>query len=119
MLGRGFMPTEADKGLLSGYNSEQINPGEAYQHRTEIMGKQSAGIWAVSFEEIELQQLPREQSPTETAPSHIHVDFNRFEAKLIKAKAAILADLASQRGIRYPTEATGETPLLPIIVDAV
>lgn len=96
------MPTDADHGLLSGYDESLITPSEAFAHRTVTMNKLSAGIWSVTGEEITQQDLTYASSPTETAPSHMHVDFHRFEAKQIKAKATMLAELASQRGRRHP-----------------
>ncbi len=117
VLGRGFMPTEADEGLLSGYNSELINASEAFKHRTIIMGKQSGGIWAVTFDEIDSHSLPYAGSPIETASSHMHVDFNGLDAKQIKAKAAMLAELATKRGRRHPLAQNEQTPFLGLAAD--
>jgi hypothetical protein len=103
VLGIGFRPTEADEGLLSGYDRNLASPEEAFVHRTEAMKKQSAGIWGVEFAEIASLNLPLAHSPSEGAPAHMHVDFTRLEKKTCKERAQSLADMASERGCLYPT----------------
>ena len=77
------------------------------------MGKASAGVWGITFEEIAALEMPHAPSPTSEAPAHMHIDFNSTGVKTWKAKAQMLADFASEHGTLYPTGATEQLPLMP------
>jgi hypothetical protein len=115
VLSRGFTPTNADAGQLSVDDGDQIDADEAYRHFTQTVGLSSAGTWSVTIDEANLLGLPalanslserpnrpgKQPDPLPNWPSHSLIDFTKHDEKARKEKAAILADIATKRGVRH------------------
>lgn len=107
---QAFNPTPKDEGRLSVDDSRLVTAEESWNHFTKNLGFQSAGTWAVSFEEIEapgglvLLKAPVDdvENPSLNNPAHCLIDFNELDSKgEKKRRAQQLAIKASARGCQF------------------
>lgn len=107
---QAFNPTPKDEGKLSVDDSRVFTAEESWDHFTRNLGFQSAGSWAVSFEEVEtagglvLLKNPLEdpENPSLKNPAHCLIDYNGLASKGEKKKRAQhLAIKASARGSQF------------------
>ena len=95
-----FIPTKNDEGKLSVYNEEKFTAEKAYEHFTDTMKRQSAGVLGVSCAECAAQSLPFAED-NDPFDGHAHIDYNGLSKGQIKAKASNLRDAAKGRGWLY------------------
>lgn len=107
---QAFNPTPKDEGKLSVDDSRVVTAEGSWQNYTGNLGFQSAGTWAVSFEEVAaasdlvLLKAPvvNPENPLHDNPAHCLIDFNSLASKgEKKRRAQQLAIKASARGIQY------------------
>lgn len=107
---QAFNPTPKDEGKLSVDDSRVVTAEDSWNHFTQNLGFQSAGTWAVSFEEIETAGgLVLLKDPVEDLektsldnPAHCLIDFNGLASKGEKKKRAQhLAIKAAARGSQF------------------
>lgn len=107
---QAFNPTPKDEGKLSVDDSRVVTAEESWNHFTQNLGFQSAGTWAVSFEEIETAGgLVLLKDPVEDLgktsldnPAHCLIDFNGLASKgEKKRRAQHLAIKAAARGSQF------------------
>lgn len=92
-----FRPTPKDQKRLSVYDGDQISAAGAWNHFTEILGFDSAGVLAVTQGECLQLKLTVQPDP-EPFPEHTVIDFSAFEEAEIKRKAKQLKAAAEARG---------------------
>ena len=108
-----FMPTFKDNGLLSVFNGELVDAGEALRRRRQLLmgqGRNSEdcyGICAVSLGECRHQQLEEKPDLDASGPDdpHFFIDFKGLDGWIKKKKppmswkvaAALLAEYARNR----------------------
>lgn len=73
-----FIPSESDKGCLSVYDGDKITPEEAWIHYTEIEGRESKGVMAVTVAQCKKLGLSVISAPTITSPAHALIDFTHL-----------------------------------------
>ncbi len=107
---QAFNPTPKDSGQLSADDASVVTAEGSWDHFTKNLGCQSAGTWAVSFEEIEatgdlvLLRNPVDDlaNPSINNPAHCLIDFNKMPSKgQKKRRAQELAIKASARGCQF------------------
>ena len=107
---QAFNPTPKDEGKLSVDDSRRVTAEGSWTHFTKNLGFQSAGTWAISFEEITaagdlvLRKNPIEDSEEglKNNPAHCLIDFNKVTSKGHQTKRAQhLAIRASARGCQF------------------
>lgn len=97
---QAFKPTPKDENRLSVYDGDQIGPPEAWEHYTEELQLESAGVVSVSCQDCSTEQLPVEADPA-PFPEHAVIVFNGFSSTEITKKAKKLKSAAEQRGWQY------------------
>jgi hypothetical protein len=107
---QAFNPTPKDQGQLSVDDAGLVTAEGSWNHFTKNLGFQSAGTWALSFEEIEapgglvLVRNPIEDhaNPATNNPAHCLIDFTRLTSKGDrKRRAQELAIKATARGCQF------------------
>ena len=107
---QAFNPTPKDLGRLSVDDAGLVTAEGSWNHFTKNLGFQSAGTWALSFQEIEapgdltLLRNPIEDpaNPTTNNPAHCLIDFTKLTSKgLQKRRAQELAIKATARGCQF------------------
>ncbi|MEI6673712.1 MAG: hypothetical protein WCO57_00895 [Verrucomicrobiota bacterium] len=107
---QAFNPTPKDQEKLSVDDAGLVTAEGSWNHFTKNLGFQSAGTWAVSFEEIEasgdlvLLRNPVDvpANPSINNPAHCLIDFNKLPSKgQKKRRAQELAIKASARGCQF------------------
>jgi hypothetical protein len=107
---QAFNPTPKDKEKLSVDDAGLVTAEESWNHFTKNLGFQSAGTWAVSFEEIhasgdlELMRNPiaDPEDVLKNNPAHCLIDFSKVTSKGHKKRQAQeLAIKASARGCQF------------------
>lgn len=107
---QAFNPTPKDQGRLSVDDSRIVTAEESWNHFTANLGFQSAGTWAVSYEEIQTpggllltrDPLADPDMPSRNNPAHCLIDFNGLASKgERRRRAQHLAIKASTRGIQH------------------
>ncbi len=100
---QAFRPTPKDNNILSVYLGCLLSAEQAYVHYTENLRFLSAGVWGLSYAEVEQENLTHRHLPVDQNPAHGGIDFsghskNQQEkiSKKLKAKAVI-------RGRCFPT----------------
>lgn len=83
-----FRPTASDKGKLSVYDGELIEPEASHVHYTGTVGKESAGVVSVTVGECRQRTLEPEPDPLDDSPAHALIDFNPVGSKNQMEKAA-------------------------------
>lgn len=110
---QAFNPTSKDEGMLSVDDSRLVTAEDSWNHFTKNLGFQSAGTWAVSFDEIEgscglvllKDPLDDPENPSLKNPAHCLIDFNGLASKGEKKRwAQQLAIIASARGNQFQPE---------------
>ena len=107
---QAFLPSKAHQEKLSVDDASKVTAEQSWTHFTKNLGLQSAGTWAISFEEVkscaEIQVLRdpilNEGEPSKNNPAHCLIDFSGLSSKGMKRNhAQRLAISASARGPRY------------------
>ena len=88
-----FRPNEADNGLMSVYDGDQITAEASWSHYTTVSRKKSVGAMALTVEECTAQSLLARSDPA-PFPEHVVIDFTgtneghwRRKSKKLQAKA--------------------------------
>jgi len=107
---QAFNPTPKDQGKLSVDDSGLVTAQDSWSYFTGNLGFQSAGTWAVSFEEIEApgglvllrDPLSAPEDASKNNPAHCLIDFGALATKgEQKRRAQHLAIKASARGCQF------------------
>ena len=98
---QAFFPFPKDDGKLSVYDGDQIAADASHRHYTANLGLQSAGVWAVTGEEVGSVGLSFRPDPVEGNPAHAVVDFGVLAEKECRKLAKRLRKLAVDRGNLY------------------
>lgn len=98
---QAFFPFPKDDGKLSVYDGDQINASDAYAHYSEILGNQSAGVWAVTKEEADAQGVTGAPDPLPDFPAHAKIDYGNSPEKLCRKIAKRLKVFANARGCQF------------------
>lgn len=98
---QAFKPTKKDEGLLSVYDGDKIKEEDAWDHYTQVLGLNSAGILRVSCGECQQIDLQVRPDP-KPHPAHAVIDFSGFSRNAIQKKAKALLGFALERAWRYP-----------------
>jgi hypothetical protein len=95
-----FKPTPKDDGLLSVYNGNSYQPCDSYEHYTQTLCLQSAGVVAVTHEECCQVNLPviEDNHPFE---GHCSIDYRELNGSAIKKASAKLKKYAQDRSWLY------------------
>ena len=104
---QAFRPTEKDKGRISVYDGDRINPRDAWKHFTTALGFQSVGVVAVTVVECTERSLSVYDDPLPGFKEHVLVDFRmRTSALSLGRIAKDLRVAANLRGwlFREPDE---------------
>ena len=101
VLSIAFRPFPKDKGLLSVYDGDKIQPEPAWVHFTHMLHYASAGVWAVTVKEAGAYDLPVATMPLENFPEHAAIDFTAHDKKAHDSKAKQLAAKAEARGCLF------------------
>ena len=97
---QAFKPTSKDNKQLSFYDGDQITAEASWQHYTETLECQSAGVMAVSVKECQSLTLPVKPDPS-LYPQHVIVEFVDCSRSAIEIKAKQLKLYAEARGWQY------------------
>lgn len=94
---QAFRPTSKDDGKLSTYDGKMISAEESWNHYTEEIGLDSAGVQGVS--ESECKDIGLSIEPDrETFDEHILIDFTELSNSQVRSKGKLLRNRASERG---------------------
>ena len=97
-----FWPFPKDEGLLSVDDGDRVTPQAAW--RRFVARFPSAGVWAVTLQEVTDAGLPVREDPLVDNPEHAVVDFTALTEKQQKAKAKLLCGHANRRGCLFQAE---------------
>ena len=97
---QAFQPSSEDAWLLSVYDGDQIEAEEAWQHYTEALRLQSAGVAAVTVSECNELQLPAVLDGIPYS-EHAYIDFSGHGRRARTNKAKRLRAMANSRGWQY------------------
>ena len=97
---QAFKPTSKDNKQLSVYDGNQITAEASWQHYTETLECQSAGVMAVNVKECQSLALPVKPDPS-LYPQHVLVEFVDCSRSEIATKAKRLKQYAEARGWQY------------------
>lgn len=94
---QSFTPTGKDEGRLSVYNGEKFSAERSFEHYTEALKLDSAGVVAVSIAECAAQgrNVVEDNDPFD---GHSHIDYNGLSKSGVRSVAKILRDCAVERG---------------------
>ena len=95
-----FRPNEADNGLMSVYDGDQITAEASWSHYTSVSKKKSVGVTALTVEECAAEGLPARADP-EPFPEHAVVDFTSANEERWRTKSKKLQAKALARGWVY------------------
>lgn len=107
---QAFNPTPKDQEKLSVDDAGLVTAEGSWNHFTKNLGFQSAGTWAVSFDEVnasgdlELMRNPiaDKVNPAKNNPAHCLINFSKVPSKgQKKRKAQELAIRAMSRGCQF------------------
>lgn len=101
---QAFRPTPKDAGRLSVYDGDQIEPEPAWQHYTQELGHQSAGVMAITGAECTAVTLPYRLTG-EPFPEHAEVDFTALNTNQTEKASKKLKSKAEARGWLYRAQA--------------
>ncbi len=102
ILSVAFRPFPKDEGLLSVYHGDLIAANDAWAHFTGTLGRQSAGVWAVTKQETDYCCLPARPDTEGTFAEHAVIDFKACTKSEQGVKSKILAQKAESRGCLHP-----------------
>jgi len=102
-----FRPNEADNGLMSVYDGDQITSEASWVHYTTVFKKRSDGVVTLVFEECAAEGLPPRPDPLPECPEHAVVDFKGVEEKHRRSKSKKLQAKALARGWTYQPPHSG------------
>lgn len=100
---QAFNPTPKDQGQLSVDDASLVTAEGSWNHFTQELGFQSAGTWAVSFEEVKsVEDLRLVKAPLGDNLAHCLIDFSKVSSKgQMKKRAQLLAIKSSARGCLF------------------
>ncbi len=95
---QAFRPFSGDR--LSTYDGDMISPEETYRHYTEVLCNKSAGVFGITCNEVEGQNLGiiEDRVPYR---EHISVNFQGVGSGGRRSKSRKLASCAEYRGCLY------------------
>jgi hypothetical protein len=96
-----FMPNSEDQGRMSAYDGDQISPADAHAHYTQVLQKQSHGVWALAKQEADRNGVPASPDPLPDSPSHAKIDFSSLPQSAWRRTAKKLKALAIARGCQF------------------
>lgn len=96
-----FMPFPKDKGFLSVYDGDMINPGDAHTHFTKILGFSSHSVWGVTKAETAQENLLTNSDPQPNFTFHALIDFTKVPEKTWRKIAKRLQSKAIVHGCQY------------------
>ena len=102
-----FSPWPKDEGLLSVSCGSRTSAEQSYEHYTKTLGFPSAGVWAVTTQEVADVGMKSYWSPVEPPhphpdPAHGSIDFRGLDQKAVKTRSKALAAKAHNRGRCHP-----------------
>lgn len=98
---QAFFPFPKDEGLLSVYDGDLISAKDAYDHFTQSLHCQSAGVWGVSCAEVKFEKLTSRPDPLKDFPEHAVISFDSEEKKCLRKIAKLLKAHAEKRGCLF------------------
>lgn len=111
-----FRPGKSDYNLLSVSHGSRISAGDAYKLHTGPKGLKSVGVWYVTVQECETEQLSCYHDPDPGPPpddAHCVVDFQGLGRGQQEAKSKRLLARALEHGCVYaPTQENQSRPSL-------
>ncbi len=98
---QAFKPTPKDQGKPSVYDGDQIDPEPSWIHYTQVLGRKSAGVVAVTV--LECSQAGTQAYVDGVGfPEHAVIDFTGLPSNsMIKNAAKHLTNKARTRGWQY------------------
>ena len=96
-----FMPFPKDDGELSAYDGDQIGAEDSFKHYTEVVGKESTSVWAVTKAEADGEGVTGGPAPLPDSPAHAKIDFGILPEKSCRKIAKRLKTIAQARGCQY------------------
>lgn len=102
---QAFKPTPKDEKQLSVARGALTDPVNAYDLHVQAKGLASAGTWAVTVGEAQVESLPSFPDPLTAPiadPAHALVDFTACSRSQMDAKGSRLAAKARERGRLHP-----------------
>ena len=113
-----FKPTPKDEKRLSVSLEELTTAEQAFQHHTQRLKLASAGVLAVTDEEVQSQGLAVVADPIRGPlpdPAHAYIDYTKVDAgNAIERKAKMLRAAARARGWVYLPPALGSASQEPL-----
>lgn len=95
-----FRPTPKDENRLSVYDGDMIAAEPSWRHYTDVLGRKSVGVLAITVRECSDQELTAAPSP-DVFEQHVHVDFGVCTANQAEKKGKKLLASAMARGWLY------------------
>lgn len=108
LTSQAFRPTPKDQKKLSSAREAKVTVEANFEEYTEHLGLKSAGVWAVSVEEVEEQKLRSiydeyaKSAPSPCMTGHTSIDFTTVTGNQAKRIGGRLRDHAEDRGKRHP-----------------
>ncbi len=101
LTSQAFFPFPKDEGKLSVYDGDQIDAHASHEHYTGILGNESAGVWAVTVEQVVAFGLTAASDPLQDFPSHSLIDFAQRDERECRKLAKKLKAVAVERGCLF------------------
>ena len=95
-----FKPTPKDKGMVSVYDGDRITAEGSWNHFSNELGYESAGVMAVALHECGRHCIPVIPDPKEFQ-EHVLLDFRTFSGSQTNVLAKRLTRYARDRGWQY------------------
>jgi len=105
---QAFRPNSGDGNLISTCREEKQDARGAFEFYTTVLGRDSAGTWAVSVEQVvavgarAFDDSESETAPQPCPPGHTSIDVRPFGPGRVKAISTVLSRHANVRGRQYP-----------------
>jgi len=97
---RAFHPTPRDKGVLSGYDGDQMTPHQSWVHYTEVVKLVSCGVLGLTVSEWQSRALTVTLDGV-PYPEHVSIDFNVISQGTWEKTSKLLRDRGVSRGWLY------------------
>lgn len=97
---QAFTPTKKDMGKLSVYNGDKFSPDTAFEHYTDELKLESAGVVGVSVFECKSEGRPVVED-NEPFDGHAYIDYTGLSNGDTRKVAKVLRNYAVERGWLY------------------
>ena len=101
---QAFFPFPKDDGKLSVYDGDQIGAAVSHSHYTAQLRLESAGVWALNGDEVDMVLLRYLSDPVPGNPAHAVVNFGDLNERECRKLSKKLKRFAIERGCMYRPE---------------